>query len=63
MHGNITRKILCSYLYLKLTKKVMFFFLSFIFFFYKIREQEDRTGPGREWGEKEGAGNSVYRCM
>jgi hypothetical protein len=41
MHGNDTRKLPCSYLYLKLAKAS---FLSFIFFFYKIREQKGTTG-------------------
>jgi hypothetical protein len=28
----------------------MIFFLSFIFFFYKMGEQKGRTGPARWWG-------------
>jgi hypothetical protein len=42
----------------------MFLFLSFVFFFYKIREQEGRTGSaaggvgtsGREEVERKGVG-------
>jgi hypothetical protein len=34
---------LCSYLYPKQAKYVISFFFSFSF--YKIKEQEDRTGP------------------
>jgi hypothetical protein len=40
---------LCSYLYLKQTKISWFFFLSF----FKIREQEGRTGPGHGGGGRE----------
>jgi hypothetical protein len=37
---------LCSYLYLKLEKNVMFFFFYLLSsFFYKIEEQEGGTGP------------------
>jgi hypothetical protein len=59
---EITQGIsLCSYLYLKLAK-TLFLFLSFVFFFYKIGEQEGRTGSG--WGswyqwEREVAGKGV----
>jgi hypothetical protein len=45
---------LCSLLYLKLAKNIMFLFLSFMFmgfFFCKIGEQEGRTGSAQEkWG-------------
>jgi hypothetical protein len=64
---------LCSYLYLKLAK--MSCFSYFKFFFYKIREQEDRTGSalgeggtgGREevvgkGYEGEYSANNVYTC-
>jgi hypothetical protein len=54
-HGNS----LCSYLYFKIEKNVMFFFhLSFVF--YQIEEQEGRTDVGwRGWHQWEGevAGN------
>jgi hypothetical protein len=39
---------LCSHLYLKLEKKVMFFFSSFLF--CKIREQEGRRDPAQGGG-------------
>jgi hypothetical protein len=35
---------MCSYLYLKQTKMSCFSFCLFFFYFYKIREQEGRTG-------------------
>jgi hypothetical protein len=38
------KKALCSYLYLKPAKTSCFFFYLLSFFFYKIGEQEDRTG-------------------
>jgi hypothetical protein len=38
---------LCSYLYLKLAKMPCFSCYPLVFFFYKIREEESRTGfPG-----------------
>jgi hypothetical protein len=42
---------LCSYLYLKQAKKSFF-----IFFFYKIGEQESRTGPVGWGGVQMGVG-------
>jgi hypothetical protein len=42
---------LCSYLYLKLAKMPCFSFYVLWFFFYKIKEQEGRTGSARVgWG-------------
>jgi hypothetical protein len=37
---------LCSYLYLKLAKHHDFQFIFYVFVFYEIGEQEDRTGSG-----------------
>jgi hypothetical protein len=43
---------LCSYLHLKLAKTPCFSFSLSCFFFYKIGEQEDRTGSATwGWGE------------
>jgi hypothetical protein len=60
---------LCSYLYLKLAKTSCIFYA---FFFYKIREQEDRIGRlvsmGRgRWCQGKGKedeypANNVYTC-
>jgi hypothetical protein len=57
MHGNITRKLPCSYLYLKLAKMSCFSFYLFPFLFCKIREQkEEQVLPKREgwhqWKER-----------
>jgi hypothetical protein len=41
---------LCSYLYLKLAKTPCFSFYLLCIFFYKIREQEGRTGFYQESG-------------
>jgi hypothetical protein len=41
---------LCRYLYLKLAKMLCFSFYLLWFFFYKIGEQEGRTGSGRGGG-------------
>jgi hypothetical protein len=41
---------LCSYLYLKLARAPCISFYLLCFFFYKIEEQEDRTGTA--WGDK-----------
>jgi hypothetical protein len=38
----------CVYFYLKLPK-MLFLFLSFMLFFYKIREQEGGTGSAQGW--------------
>jgi hypothetical protein len=49
MHGNITRKLPVYLSLSKTSRNIMFFFLPF--FFYKMEEQEGRTGPvgwGRE---------------
>jgi hypothetical protein len=40
---------LCSYLYLKFVKTPCFSNNVLCFFFYKIREQESRTGLGASW--------------
>jgi hypothetical protein len=40
------RNSLCSYVYLKLAKISCFSFYLFSLLFYKIREQEGRTGSG-----------------
>jgi hypothetical protein len=49
---------LCSYLYLKLAKTPCFSFAFLYFFFYKIGEQEGRTGSAR-WGVDTGGSGEV----
>jgi hypothetical protein len=45
MHGNNTRNLPVQlYLYLKLEKTPCFSYYLLCFFFYKIEEQEGRTG-------------------
>jgi hypothetical protein len=46
---------LCTYLYLKLAKPPCFSFPFLYFFFYKIGEQEGRTGSAR-WEVDTGGG-------
>jgi hypothetical protein len=48
---------LFSYLNLKLAKTPSFSYYVLCFFFYKIGEQESRTGSAQRWGEyrEEGA--------
>jgi hypothetical protein len=41
---------LCSYLYFKLAKPPCISFYLLCFFFYKIREQENRRGSTRKEG-------------
>jgi hypothetical protein len=45
-----------AYLYLKLTKTPCFSYYLLCFFFFKIGEQEGRTGSARGWGEGLGKG-------
>jgi hypothetical protein len=47
---------LCGYLYLTLAKTSCFSFYLLCFFFYKIREQEGRTGLGEGWHSWKGRG-------
>jgi hypothetical protein len=52
---------LYGYLYLKLAKMPCFsYYLSYIFFFYKIREQECGTDSAQRQGG--GDPNNVYTC-
>jgi hypothetical protein len=68
---------LFSYPYLKLAKTPCFSYYLLCFFFYKIREQEHRSGSawkgrelwhqwegggGGEWWEDEYDANNVYTC-
>jgi hypothetical protein len=66
MHGNNTRN-LPVYLSLSQTSQnAIFFFLSFIFFFFfKIGEQEGRTGSAqRQDGRDEGGkGEVAQQCI
>jgi hypothetical protein len=41
---------LCNYLYLKLAKMSCFPFYFFVFLIFKIREQEQETGPAQQGG-------------
>jgi hypothetical protein len=54
-------------LYLSQAKMSCFSFYLFSFFFYKIREQESRTGPvqGGGWHQWEGehGAKNVYTCI
>jgi hypothetical protein len=47
---------LCSHLYLKLAKMPCFSFSLLYFFFYKIKEQEGRTGCAQGSGRVGGVG-------
>jgi hypothetical protein len=52
MHGNNTRKLPVYLTLPQTSKRVIFLFFSFVFFFYKIREQEGKTdsvGVKRVW--------------
>jgi hypothetical protein len=64
---------LCSYIYLKVAKHHVSLFIFYVFFFYKIGEQEGGTGSGvgetvdtsgrGKWQEGEYGTNYVYTCM
>jgi hypothetical protein len=63
MHGNNKRK-LCVAIFISNHKNTIFSFY-FLFFFYKIRKQEGRTGSAQrggggwhqwEWGRWQGKG-------
>jgi hypothetical protein len=54
---------LCSYLYLKLAKTSRFSYCLLSFLYYKIREQEGRTGFAKlGWGEV-GRGIRCKQCI
>jgi hypothetical protein len=56
MHRNSTRKLPCSYLYLKLAKGHVSCFIFYVCFFHKIGEQEGGTGSA---GQCRGSGGST----